>query len=60
MQQARAEGRRDLVAEQVLDEMQYLVDRGLVTLAPKTISPENTAWRITASGRDFLAEQGVV
>ena len=37
-------------------EINYLLDKGYVTPVFKTISPENRAWRITAAGRDFLAE----
>ncbi len=40
------------VAERELD---YLVDKGLLAEVPQTISPEVRAWRITATGRDFLA-----
>jgi len=37
-------------------EIEYLADKGQVALVFKPISPENRAWRITAEGRDFLAE----
>ncbi len=55
-QLAVSEGRRGLLQQEVETELQYLVDKGLATLAPKTLSPENKAWRITATGRDQLAE----
>lgn len=42
---------------QVLAEMTYLEDRHLVVCLDKVISPENKFWRITAAGRDFLAER---
>jgi hypothetical protein len=37
-------------------EIAYLEDKGYIALVTKPISPENAAWRITAAGRDFLAE----
>ena len=36
-------------------EVEYLIDKGMVANLTKTISPENRFYRITASGRDFLA-----
>lgn len=38
-------------------ELEYLADKGLVAGVGKVISPENRSWRITAAGRDFLAQQ---
>ena len=43
-------------AEDVNAELQYLADKGFVANTNKVISPENRAWRITAEGRDFLAQ----
>jgi len=43
----------------VRGELVYLLDKGLVTRVEKQLSPENKRWRITAAGRDFLAEQGL-
>ena len=37
-------------------EMVYLEDKRYAIQVAKTISPENRAWRITAEGRDYLAE----
>ena len=48
-------GFHDSAAEDMAAELQYLADKGFVTLVSKTISPENRCWRITANGRDFLA-----
>jgi len=42
--------------DDVLAELQYLQDKNLVAPVGKTISPENRCWRITADGRDFLAQ----
>jgi hypothetical protein len=39
-------------------ELDYLHDKGLIAPAPKLISPENPAWRITAAGRDLVAKAG--
>ena len=36
-------------------ELLYLADKNLVVMVGKTVSPENTCWRITADGRDHLA-----
>lgn len=33
----------------------YLVDKGLVALVAKEVSPELRQWRITAAGRDHYA-----
>lgn len=57
LQFVRSEGHRRLSREQLEAELIYLRDKGLITLVPKEISPENAAWRITAAGRDFLALQ---
>ena len=40
---------------EILPELNYLVDKEFAARVGKQISPENTAWRITATGRDFLA-----
>jgi hypothetical protein len=40
-------------------ELQYLVDKSFVAYVPQIISPEILHYRITAAGRDFLAENGL-
>lgn len=55
---AKAEGRQTLTIQEVAAELAYLEEKGLVARVPKAISPELTAWRISAAGRDFLAERG--
>lgn len=45
-----------LEAETVAAEMQYLTDRGLSEEIQKRLSPEIRCWRITADGRDLLAQ----
>jgi hypothetical protein len=59
LQQARAEGRRELTAGEVEIELDYLCEKGLVQATRKTVSPENNTWRITAAGRDWAAEEGI-
>jgi len=56
LQFVRSEGHRPLNRPQLEAELGYLVDKGLLARVPKEISPENRLWRITAAGRDFLAE----
>jgi hypothetical protein len=56
LQMARSEGRPRLEREAVEAELLYLEDKGLVALAAKLLSPELRAWRITADGRDHLAQ----
>ncbi len=53
-----ADGFGYLSPAEVEAELQYLADKGLVAEAPKLISPELRAWRITAAGRDWLATTG--
>ncbi len=55
LQFLRNEGLRSLTVAGLRAELQYLADKDLLAAIPKTISPENEAWRITAEGRDFLA-----
>ncbi len=45
--------------DEIKPELQYLIDKGFLALCEKQISPENMHWRITAEGRDFLANQGL-
>lgn len=59
LQFLRNEGFRELDAPALRAELRYLADKGLLATLPKTISPENEAWRITAAGRDFLATQNL-
>lgn len=51
-------GFRNTPIEDITAELQYLQDKGFVAIVGKQISPENTSWRITADGRDFLASKG--
>ncbi|MDR2982002.1 MAG: hypothetical protein LBV12_07110 [Puniceicoccales bacterium] len=41
------------------NELDYLEEKMLIAQADKLISPENRRWKITASGRDFAALQGL-
>lgn len=54
----RAEGFRRMERAVVEIEVQYLIDKGLMENQTKAVSPEMRAYRTTASGRDYLAEQG--
>lgn len=40
-------------------EIDYLVGKGLLEGVKKTISPEIPRWKISAAGRDYLAEEGL-
>jgi hypothetical protein len=42
----------------LLKELAYLGDKGFIAIPSKAVSPENKTWRITAAGRDFLAQFG--
>ena len=55
-QMARSEGRPSLTKAEVEEELEYLVDKGFSGEFQKPLSPENRAWKITAEGRDFLAQ----
>jgi hypothetical protein len=57
LQFIRSEGFRALNAAKLHAEIIYLADKAFLVAVPKLISPENTAWRITAAGRDFFAAQ---
>lgn len=57
LQFIRNEGFRQLDSVGLAAELQYLEDKGLIAKCPKTVSPENPHWRITAEGRDFYAQQ---
>ncbi|MCX6953104.1 MAG: hypothetical protein NTV51_13200 [Verrucomicrobia bacterium] len=56
---AKLAGFKDADDRLVAAEMSYLVDKGMAAIADKTLSPENREWRITASGRDYLASRGL-
>lgn len=47
-----------LTTDEVAAEIQYLEDKGLLEPVKKLVSPENTRWRRTAAGTDYLAQQG--
>lgn len=58
LQFLRNEGFRGVTQEALDAELLYLADKGLMASVNKPVSPENRAWRITAAGRDLLAERG--
>lgn len=61
LQMLRSEGWRQLTAESLAAELDYLnqptMQRGpLVKTEPKSVSPENRVWKITADGMDWHAQ----
>lgn len=44
--------------DQIAMELRYLFDKGFVATLEKAVSPEIQSWRITANGRDWLAQNG--
>lgn len=54
----RSEGFRGIEREQVKLEIRYLKDKALVADEDKLVSPENSLWTTTATGRDYLAQTG--
>jgi len=59
LQFLRSEGFRALSADRLRVELLYLADKSFLVPVAKPISPENQAWRITVTGRDFLATQNL-
>lgn len=51
-------GFRDLDEKTLGVELGYLFDKGFAAVVAKDISPEMQTWRITANGRDWLAQNG--
>lgn len=45
--------------QELAAELDYLADKQLIAATAKLISPENKRWKITAPGRDALAEAGL-
>lgn len=46
-----------LIQRQMLEpELNYLCDKGLIAEVEKKLSPENRQWKMTADGRDYLAQ----
>lgn len=43
----------------VLEELDYLVGKGLAETIDKKISPENPRWKLTAEGRDYVAARAL-
>ena len=56
-QQAKNEGRSSLTITDVEFELEYLAEKQLVFEPVKLLSPELRSWKITAGGRDFLAQR---
>ena len=45
--------------EEVENEIQYFIDKGFIVEIPKSHSPANKRWRITAAGVDDLDRRGL-
>lgn len=56
---ARVAGFRIEKDDELKPELAYLVDKGLAANVSKALSPENGRTRITADGRDYLAQEGL-
>lgn len=54
----RTLGLRSVSSGEVLAEADYLDGKGLLERCRKVVSPEMAGWKITAAGRDWLAEEG--
>lgn len=54
---ARTGGFREATPADVENELGYLTDKGQVAPVDQEISPEVESFRITAAGRDWLAQQ---
>jgi hypothetical protein len=50
-------GFTDVAPEETAEAVEYLEHKQLLAEVPKTISPENRAWRITPAGVAFLDER---
>jgi hypothetical protein len=55
---AKTEG-HNVNTDDVNDELQYLIDKKQIEVVPADISPEVKSYRITATGRDWLATQAI-
>lgn len=54
---AKSAGFRSATAETVREEIDYLQDKEQLDTVPQEISPEVESFRVTATGRDWLASQ---
>lgn len=56
---ARLVGFPTITEAEIRAELVYLADKQLVAVDQKIVSPELKRWRLTAAGRDWLAEEGL-
>lgn len=49
----------DTTSATLQNELLYLEDRTLITTAPHPLDPSLPRYRLTATGRDYLATQGL-
>jgi hypothetical protein len=59
LQLLRSEGMAWPDEETVEAELGYLTELKYVVVPEKVISPENRTWRLTAEGRNYVAERGL-
>ena len=52
----QARGMLDIADAELRKELDYLEDKALIKRAAQAVSPELAPWRITADGRDTLAQ----
>jgi hypothetical protein len=55
----RLTGFSTLVRWEVEEQIQYFMDKGFIVEVPKSHSPANRIWRLTAAGMDDLEKRGL-
>jgi hypothetical protein len=55
----RLTGFSGLTRGEVEEQIQYFMDKGFVAEVPKSHSPGNKIWRLTAAGMDDLEKRGL-
>jgi hypothetical protein len=55
----RVMGFPGLARGEVEEQIQYFVDKGFIAEVPKSHSPANRIWRLTAAGMDDLEKRGL-
>lgn len=58
LQAVRSEGLAELKRPDIEGELEYLAGKGWVENVAKPLSPELRCWKLTAAGRDLVAERG--
>ena len=55
----RLTGFSSLAPGEVQEQIQYFMDKGFIAEVPKSHSPANKIWRLTAAGMDDLEKRGL-